>query len=58
MFVFGIRVKTGHRQVRPAKWTYSDGRFTMFNSCKNSVLYDCLAEPFSDTCFCTYRGVS
>src|SRR5262245_56180426 len=30
----------------------------MFYAYKNSMLYECLAKPFSDTCFCTYRGVS
>jgi hypothetical protein len=30
----------------------------MPNSCKNNMLHDCLAEPFSDAYFCMYRGVS
>jgi len=54
--MFGIRVKTGHRQVRPAKETFSDGKPVPRNACKNSLLYYRLAEPFSDSCLYTYRG--
>jgi hypothetical protein len=35
------------------------GRQTCDTSClQNSLLYHRLAEPFPDTCLCTYRGVS
>jgi hypothetical protein len=53
---FRIHVKTGHRQVRPAKWTFSDGRLVQLRACKNSTLCHRWAEPFSDTCLYRYQA--
>ena len=55
--MFRIHVKTGHSHGRPERWTFSDGKPIPLHACKNTVLSHRLAEPFSDPCLCTSRGV-